>query len=230
MIIYRNDKAGFLHDAFEEEIEDVVLESYHKQTGGQVSRNEIRSWASSLMYMAKVVKTDDIPDNAGIAIEYTIPQTNKRVDFIISGKTDDDQATAIIVELKQWDKVELTDKDAVVITALGGAPRETSHPSYQAWSYAALLKGFNEAVYEGGITLHPCAYLHNYPPPGGAVVDYVYEHHIERAPIFLRGPEERDKLRQFIRSHVKVGDNGQTLYDIENGRIRPSKGLADAME
>lgn len=182
------------------------------------------------MYMAKVVKTDDIPDNAGIAIEYTIPQTSKRVDFIISGKTDGDQPTAIIVELKQWDKVELTDKDAVVITALGGAPRETSHPSYQAWSYAALLKGFNEAVYEGGITLHPCAYLHNYPPPGGAVVDYVYEHHIERAPVFLRGPDERDKLRKFIQTHVKVGDNGQTLYDIENGRIRPSKGLADAME
>lgn len=230
MIIYRNDKAGFLRDAFEHDIEDVVLDSYRAQTGRGVSKQEIRSWASSLIYMARVVNTDDIPSTAGIAIEYTIPQTSKRVDFIISGKTDDNQSAAVIVELKQWEKVELTEKDAIVITALGGAPRETSHPSYQAWSYAALLKGFNEAVYEGGITLHPCAYLHNYPPPGGAVVDIVYDHHIQRAPIFLRGPDERDKLRQFIQMHVKFGDNGQTLYDIENGRIRPSKGLADAME
>lgn len=230
MIIYRNDKAGFLRDAFEHDIEDVVLASYREQTGKGVSKQEIRSWASSLVYMAKVMNTDDIPSTAGVAIEYTIPQSSKRVDFIVSGKTAENQSAAVIVELKQWDKVELTEKDAIVITALGGAPRETSHPSYQAWSYAALLKGFNEAVYDGGITLHPCAYLHNYPPPGGAVVDVVYEHHIQKAPIFLRGPDERNKLREFIQTHVKIGDNGQTLYDIENGRIRPSKGLADAME
>ncbi|PWG78011.1 DNA/RNA helicase domain-containing protein, partial [Pararcticibacter amylolyticus] len=35
------------------------------------------------------------------------------------------------------------------------------HPSYQAWSYAALLQDFNETVATDNIQLKPCAYLHN---------------------------------------------------------------------
>lgn len=229
MIIYQNDKEGFLRDVFTLDIEDIVLESYHRRTGKRVSKQEVRSWASSLVYMARAMHTDSIPDNCGVAIEYTIPQTSKRVDFIISGKDSDGLPVAIIVELKQWEQAEMTTKDAVVVTRYSAGLAETSHPSYQAWSYAALLKGFNEAVYNEGIQLQPCAYLHNYPPPGGALLDAFYATHLERAPLFLRGPEERDRLRDFVLTHVKAGDGGQALYEIEHGRIRPSKGLADAI-
>jgi hypothetical protein len=53
-----------------------------------------------------------------------------------------------------------------VITRFAHGSAETSHPSYQAWSYAALINGFNEAVYNGNIKLNPCAYLHNYKDNG----------------------------------------------------------------
>ena len=67
----------------------------------------------------------------------------------------------VIVELKQWSDAKLSDKDAIVKTFLGGAEREVNHPSYQAWTYAALLEDYNEAVQEKHIMLNPCAYLHN---------------------------------------------------------------------
>ncbi|MDO9476573.1 MAG: DUF2075 domain-containing protein, partial [Pseudohongiella sp.] len=40
---------------------------------------------------------------------------------------------------------------------------------------------------------------------------------------------ERRRLQDFIKTHVRWGDKGQTLYAIEQGRIRPSKSLADAL-
>ena len=72
----------------------------------------------------------------------------------------------MLVELKQWDKITATSKDAIVKTALGKGLREVVHPSYQAWSHASLLEGFNEAVYEDSISVRPCAYLHNYVRDG----------------------------------------------------------------
>ncbi|MEX2575168.1 MAG: DNA/RNA helicase domain-containing protein [Halofilum sp. (in: g-proteobacteria)] len=132
----------------------------------------------------------------------------------------------MIVELKQWENVESTGKDAVVRTFLGGAHRETTHPSYQAWSYAALLEDFNATVQEDAIRLEPCAYLHNCVD-GAGVHDPHYREHLERAPVFLRHDLER--LQQFIRQHVRHGDRERVLYRIEQGRIRPSRDLANSL-
>lgn len=229
MIIYQATKLEFLDDCFKKDIKDVVQESYRVRTGGTVSASQIRAWASSLVYMARVLNDDGVPQDCGVAIEYTIPQTRKRVDFLVTGKNAASVACVIIIELKQWDHATMTGKDAVVMTRLSGALVETNHPSYQAWSYAALLQGYNQAVYDGGIQLRPCAYLHNYPETGGGITDPFYAVHLARAPLFLRGEPEKSRLRDFILTHVKAGDRGEALYTIEAGRIRPSKSLADAL-
>src|SRR5699024_4235430 len=87
---------------------------------------------------------------------------SKRVDFIITGKNEEKESV-VIVELKQWEKVEkIVGKEAILKTYLGGGIRETAHPSYQAWSYASLIKDYNENVQNDHVKLHTCAYLHNY--------------------------------------------------------------------
>lgn len=229
MIIYQSEKSGFLHDLHTRDIEEVVGEAFRAKIGHKVGQSEIKSWANSLGYMGKVLMDEGIPGDCGVAIEYTIPQTAKRMDFLITGRNAEHQDCLIIVELKQWGSAEKTAKDAVVATRLGGSKVETSHPSYQAWSYAALLQNFNEAVYENDISLHPCAYLHNYPDTNGPLLDPFYAPHLEKAPLFLKGGEERGKLQAFIRRHVRYGDKAETLYKIEGGRIRPSKSLADGI-
>ena len=115
----------------------------------------------------------------------------------------------------------------MVLTRLGGGIRPTQHPSYQAWSYASYLENFNECVYEERIGVNPCAFLHNYPVNLEAILDPRYQHHINKAPVFRKS--EASKLSSFIKQFVKIGDNGNIIYAVENGRIRPSKGLADAM-
>ncbi|MCW5610220.1 MAG: DUF2075 domain-containing protein [Rubrivivax sp.] len=231
MIIYQATKQQFLGDAFDRDIEEVVELAYRGRTGSRPAPGEIRAWRESLLHMAKVLRDDGIPADCGVAIEYRIPQTTKRVDFIVTGHSGENEPTAVIVELKQWSAARFTDKDGIIVAHRGGRAGETEgpHPSYQAWSYAALLKGFNEAVYGGGVRLQPCAYLHNYGPSDGVIDHPAYRPHIERAPLFLKGEFERRRLQAFILRHVRKGDRGELLYRIDHGRIRPSKSLADSV-
>jgi DUF2075 family protein len=228
MIIYQASKSEFLHHALHDNIEDVMSRHFVNATGHGVGQSEVRSWKNSLMEMAKVLNDDEIPADAGVAIEYQLPLQNKRIDFVITGEDAAARAKVVIVELKQWSESRRSDKDAIVWARRGGRAGETEgpHPSYQAWSYAAYLEDFNKAVVDGEMTLKPCAYLHNHPRDGE--IDHShYREHIQKAPLFLA--HEREKLQRFIREHVRHGDRKGILYTIENGRIQPSKMLADSV-
>jgi DUF2075 family protein len=228
VIIYQASKSEFLHHALRDDIEDIVSRQYRHATGHGVAAPEMQAWKHSLLEMAKVLQDEEIPSDVGVAIEYQLPQTSKRIDFVITGEDAQARSKVVIVELKQWSESRRSDKDAIVWARRGGksGEREGPHPSYQAWSYAAYLQDFNTAVQEGGMALQPCAYLHNHPRDGE--IDHPhYREYMERAPLFLA--RERARLQAFIRQHVRHGDRKGVLYAIENGRIRPSKMLADSV-
>ncbi|MHA6260030.1 DNA/RNA helicase domain-containing protein [Sporosarcina sp. CAU 1771] len=227
MIIYESTKEQFVGDIVNELLIDRLYNSYQEKIG-RTSKSEIRSWENSLQKMSNVMQDDEIPNDSSIAIEFNIPNTSKRVDFIIAGN-DGNQDHVVIVELKQWETVEkIESRDAIVKTYLGRGLRETTHPSYQAWSYAALIEDFNENVQLQDIKLKPCAYLHNYRKvENDPLTDSHYEDHLEKAPVFTKG--EIEKLRTFIKKYIKKGDENNLIYQIEHGRIRPSKSLQDAL-
>lgn len=224
MIVYLANKSQFREDILSNRIEEIVHESFQRTLGKSVGSSELSAWKHSLREMDRIMEDTEIPHNAGIAIEFNIPQTGKRVDFIITGTRADRQRTAVIVELKQWKEAKATPKDAIVSTYLNGREREVNHPSYQAWSYAMLIEDFNETVRLDPIQLRPCAYLHNCDSRAVIHAPF-YAAHTQLAPAFLR--DDAKKLREFIKAHVKYGDDGETMYRIRDGRIRPSKGLAD---
>jgi hypothetical protein len=90
LIIYQASKSQFLHHAFREDIEDVVSVHFRSATGHGVGPSEIQSWKHSLLEMAKVLQDEEIPDDAGVAIEYQLPQSSKRIDFVITGRAEGD--------------------------------------------------------------------------------------------------------------------------------------------
>ena len=229
MIVYQSTKSEFLNAAFTRDIEAVILDAYRSRTGHGVSRQEVRSWKESLLAMAKVLNDDAIPASCGVAIEYGIPQTSKRIDLLLSGRDDVGRDNLLIIELKQWESAKRTAMDAVVRTRFAQGESDTNHPSYQSWSYAELLRNFNETVDRDNVPLQPCAYLHNCRD-GGDLLDPFYAHYVNLAPVFLAGDQERQKLRAFIARHVRTGDSGELIYRIEKGRIRPSRRLIDALK
>ncbi len=228
MLVYEATKSQFMDSVECGSITDEIYDVY-KQKIGKSSQSQIRSWDNSMEFMYKVLNDDNIPDDSGVAIEFTIPTTSKRIDFTISGANKEGKDSVIIIELKQWEKAEkVQGKDGVVKTFLGGGLRETTHPSYQAWSYASLLENFNETIEEDAIILHPCAYLHNYKfDENDPLKDDIYKPYIDRAPMY--GKRDTLKLREFIEKYVKYGDKNNLLYRIDNGKIRPSKKLQNTL-
>ncbi len=226
MIVYEATRDAFARDVLTNRIADAIESAFVHRLGTRTSQSEISSWQNSMQFMGGALELAGTPGDARVAIEYRVPLTAKRVDFILTGADEEGRDTAVIVELKQWSEVERTDKDAIVRTQLGGGVRETTHPSYQAWTYAALIQDYNAAVQDGDVRLAPCAYLHNCTD-GGAINDPVYAEHLARAPAFLK--QDAEKLAAFLSKHVRRGDRTKLMYRIDGGRLRPSKCLADEL-
>ena len=98
MIIYHSTKREFLTDVFNGTIADDIDQAFVAHLGRHTSPNEVLSWKNSMMHMYKVMDTPEIPDNSIVAIEYQIPLTSKRIDFIISGEDADRNANVVIIE------------------------------------------------------------------------------------------------------------------------------------
>jgi hypothetical protein len=226
LIVYSSTKANFKDDVMTNDIGNIIHDAFKSAAGRNTSKSEIDSWINSLQYMDRILNDYGIPNDAGVCIEYHLPQTSKRIDFILTGKDKKNQDTVILIELKQWQQAQLTDRDAVVRTQFKHGLCETLHPSYQAWSYKRLLEDFNATVQEECIQLFPCAYLHNYENDGVITHDF-YAEHISKAPLYLK-PDAR-KLQEFIKDNVKYGDTNKIMYRIDQGKIRPSKNLADQL-
>ena len=231
MIVYNATKTQFNDDVNLNQISDIILRNLREKhiSGGQAA--EFHSWQNSLHFMRSVIDDPEIPGDADIAIEYQIPRTSKRVDFMIAGADKDDRSNVVVVELKQWDKAEKVDDimQHSVRAFTGGAYRIVNHPSYQAYAYATFIKNSSEQVQDEEIGIWPCAYLHNCAPANREPLDdEIYKLWYDEAPLFDRS--QVLKFRSFIKKFiVKKAANGDLLYKIDNGRIRPSKALQDCL-
>ena len=231
MIVYSANKHLFVQDVKNGGIATKILNLIRERglTGGQ--EREFEAWHNSMKFMRDIVDDSEIDDDVQIAIEYNIPQTSKRVDFIIIGADTENKDNIVIVELKQWSKAEVVDDDMhfSVRTYVANDSRIVCHPSYQAYSYSRFLSNYSQAIQERNIHLIPCSYLHNYLPAyKTALSAEIYKEWYTTAPFFIMN--EVQQFNDFIKKYVtKKSSHGDLLYLIDNGRIKPTKSLQDAL-
>ena len=195
MIVYSGSKMSFQRDAINGVIASRLDNLFSSLGIGRESFSEFNSWKASLPRMALVLSDREIDDNVQVALEYQIPLTSKRIDFMVAG-SDGAKDNIVIVELKQWENCQATSRENVVIAFTGGANREVTHPSQQAYSYAKLIENFNEAVRENNIGLIPCAYLHNYREENRSSLCHPkYIEAITDAPVFLQKDGQSKTIR-----------------------------------
>ncbi len=231
MIVYEESKRGFVEDVKSNCIADRIADKIREHGINAGQEREYVSWQNSLQFMRNIVDDNEIDDDVRIAIEYSIPLTSKRVDFIISGADSDDHDNVVIVELKQWQKAEVVDDDMhyCVKTFVGGNDRIVCHPSYQAYSYSCFIRNYSQTVLDKGINLVPCAYLHNYDPKFKPnLSNSIYREWVGEAPFFVR--DEAEVFSAFIKKYVtRKSSDGDLLYKIDHGRLKPTKALQDSL-
>lgn len=231
MIVYSATKAQFNEDVNLNRISDIILDHLRERNVGGGSPAEYHSWQNSLHFMRAAIDDPEIPGDTDVAIEYQIPRTSKRVDFMIAGADREQHSNVVIVELKQWDMAEKVDDimKHSVRAFTGGGRRIVNHPSYQAYAYATFIRNSSEQVQDEDIGIRPCAYLHNCSPENRKPLDDdIYRTWYEEAPLFDKSQVLR--LRSYIKKYVtQKSATGDLLYKIDNGRIRPSKALQDCL-
>jgi uncharacterized protein len=228
MLVYSGTKKSFSTDIRDGNIAKIIDEKLSSLGINQGGLSQFTSWQNSLPQMYFILDDKEISDEIEVSIEYQIPLTSRRVDFLIAGSDDQNKDHVMIIELKQWQKAKKISREFLVETFTGGANRVVVHPSQQAYSYAKLIENFNESIQEQKIQLVPCAYLHNYDETyRDEITGPEYQAVIDEAPIFLAN--DRSQLRTFVKSHTKNKPTKDLFKIIEHGKLKPSKALQDAI-
>lgn len=231
MIVYNASKGQFVQDVRMNVIACKILDLIRQKGLNAGQEREFTAWQNSMQFMRNIVDNPEIEDDVQIAIEYNIPQTSKRVDFIIIGANETEHDSIVIVELKQWKEAEKVDDDMhfCVRTFVANEKRIVCHPSYQAYSYSRFIANYSQIVNENQIRLVPCAFLHNYKPAyKQALAADIYKEWYTSAPFFIM--DEVQPFIDFIKKYVtRKSSKGDLLYLIDHGRIKPTKSLQDAL-
>ena len=96
MLVYTGTKKQFNQDVESNMIADKIQREFEKHDFHHNNDNEFRAWENSLRCMDLVLHDGEIDDDCHVAIEYVIPLTSKRVDFIITGKIIMDKTMALL--------------------------------------------------------------------------------------------------------------------------------------
>jgi uncharacterized protein len=225
MRLYADSSQQFVRDATQNYIAEKLRDAFLSQYRYQPSPGEVQSWRNSLRALSLVIQYAGLTDH-GILLEYQLPLTSRRLDCMIVGKDGQGADHAVIVELKQWEECEASDGDNELTTWLGGAPRDVLHPSVQVGQYHTYLQDMHTAFYQGDapVTLHACAYLHNYAYDGADVLFAPkFAEALQRFPVFTA--DDVDALSEYLGARLGGGDGMEVLRRVEQSRYRPSKKL-----
>ena len=227
MRLYSGTSNQFIEDTTQNQIAEKMKDAFFQYFRHYPSQGEVGSWRNSLRAMSLVLLSSEMTDH-GVLLEYQLPMTSRRLDFMICGKDPTGAENAIIVELKQWEKCKVAEGENEVLTYVGGGEREVLHPAAQVGQYMMYLQDTHTAFYEGSspVGLSACTYLHNYRYiPEDVLFAEKFKTLIERCPVFTE--DDVAKLKGFLISKMQGGEGASVLARVEKSIYRPSKKLMD---
>jgi hypothetical protein len=217
--------------------------------GGLPSPAEVRSWENSLAALAdalrgisrrevgvavatgglggaSVVADASSGRRIGVATEYHLPLSGRRIDVLLCGTDASKRSRALVLELKQWSSAALEDAFAQNVEVDGV---EHAHPSQQALDYADWLTDYHSAFVAGEVTAAPAAYCHNLERAEASTLeDSRFSELLERSPLFTKGREE--DLARHVADVAGGGDGLAVMGRITGGTFAPSKGVLQTLE
>lgn len=226
MRLYSGTSELFLEDVFNDRLAIKLTDSFFQAFRFRPSPSEVNSWRNSLRAISHVIQRAAGPES-GIILELELPQTNLRLDCLIAGHDESHIPNAVVVELKQWERCEVSGGKNEVVTWLGRNNRDVLHPSAQVDRYRMWLLDCHSAfVPIGGVQLKACAFLHNYHfEDRDALLDDKFADVRKLCPVFAA--ENSSQLVEFIRPHVARGEGMPVVRRIEEGSYAVSKKLLD---
>lgn len=227
MRLYAGMSQNFIHDTVHNQIAGMLSDAFIKHFRYRPSPNEVNSWRNSLRAVSSVFELAHLDDH-GVILEFQLPLTSRRLDCLVCGKDSHARDSAVIIELKQWDRCGRAAGDNLVSTWVGGAERDILHPSAQVGQYHQYLVDNHTAFHEGPapVQLKSCAYLHNYfSEEEDPLLDDSFNSLLQQFPTFTA--DDVSLLKEFLISGLSGGAGQPVLRKIEESKYRPSKKLME---
>jgi DUF2075 family protein len=222
---YTGESAGFVDDVQRNVVVDNLREAFLLENAYEPSPAEVRSWQNSLRAMADALRLGDLRDH-GIALEWQLPLTSRRLDCLVTGHDSSSRPNAVIVELKQWDEVQPSSIDDCVTTFLGGRLRDVLHPSRQVGNYERYLLDVHTAFSTATVGLRSCSYGHNLRyDPSSPLFEERWSELLQRHPLFAK--DQVDHLIEYLTVALGDGGGAAVLDDVLRGSYRPHKRLLE---
>ncbi len=200
--------------------------SFFHAYGNRPGPSEVNSWRNSLRAVADVFEYGRLDDH-GVILEYQLPMTSRRLDCLVCGRDSNSRDSAVIIELKQWDRCIETAGENEVVTFVGGREREVLHPVFRL-EVQGLPEDTHTAFYEepSPTVLNACAYLHNYSlHPGDHLLAPKFQETLALYPLFSM--DEVAGLSDYLGTRMSGGHGLEVLRRVEESKYRPAKKLMD---
>jgi len=222
--LYTGNSEQFVQDILENKLADKLRTAYEGYYYRLASPQEVVSWTNSLQFVKNIIEYAALRDNM-LVVEYELPYSNKRIDCMLFGVGVDALPNAVIMELKQWSKVENCDLENEVLTFTGGANRFEAHPSFQAQGYYSYLKDFVEVFGSNTINLSAISYCHNYSRTADVLFGPKFKAITEDFPLFAK--EDVSQLAEYLRTRLSSGKGLDVFNRFSASPVGPTKKLLE---
>ena len=138
-----------------------LTEQFRFRFGYNPSQSEIRSWDRSIPALLDQLAGAGLGE-VEVLLEYQLPLTSKRADVVLVGEHPHGGPSCVVVENKQWGRLELVDIEHRLVQVGGGVGmQERLHPQDQVRGYVEYLQDFIRSLGDHPGSLAGGAYLHN---------------------------------------------------------------------
>ncbi|MGP6188577.1 MAG: DNA/RNA helicase domain-containing protein [Vulcanimicrobiaceae bacterium] len=226
MQLYVGSTDEFVGDVTGHRITDRLRAAFYNYYGYQPAFSELNSWDNSLAQMALALNAARLADN-GIVVEMELPLSSARLDCLLFGRSDANDPTGMVVELKQWTQAREVEQDGCVASFVGGAERVLAHPSLQSYNYAQYLRdSVTSYSGEGAVALRSCSYLHNLEPKSAAILTSPrFASIVASSPLFAA--HDVNELIGALRSAIGRGKGMAVMKTALSGKQKPSRKLLE---
>ncbi len=182
--------------------------------GDQPDIEQINAWKSSIDFLKEALNYNEL-HNLTVVFEYRLPFSDERIDLIIFGKDKNDKPTIIVFELKGWKKANGCSHEYLIESDIG----ITTHPEYQVKNYVGKII-FSHSESEN-FNIIPAVLMYN-------ANENDVEIKFNDIQVFYKN--DKEKLKDFISSHLRSTLDHETIERFIKGQYKQSKKLFDAIK
>gem|GEM_PF-3269154 len=226
MVLFFYDRVSNLARMSSDELVDKMLDkfqSFDEDSEIEFNDNEVLSWKNSLPILIKLINQAGLTD-LDLIMEYETP-LNSRIDALLVGYNKvTARATAMIIELKQWQSINTEFTESNTFVKLGNVEEESSirsHPIAQTHTYRSHLKCNHSNLGDNQADILEIQYLHNYKNKEELFSNQYDIYNSKQENCFVLGEEHR--LIELLRSTFDNSESREITNLIVTGQYSMEK-------